>query len=179
MVNSAFHQNLVSSLGPMRSFALNLTRNAEDANDLIQETALRALRHKDKFSPGSNLKAWLATIMRNTFINKLRAAKRRAVLSDGSSNTYLIDSDIRQFVRNDGESYIMQEELVTIVDQLDKKFKEPFLLHYNGYSYEEIATQLQMPIGTIKSRIYTARQYLRKEVTRLYKADNYRELVAN
>ncbi|MEO1629081.1 MAG: sigma-70 family RNA polymerase sigma factor, partial [Bacteroidota bacterium] len=76
-----FQEQLAAYLPPMRAFALSLTKNGEDANDLLQETAFRALRNRDKFRPDTNLKAWLVTIMRNTFINNLRAAKRRKVLS--------------------------------------------------------------------------------------------------
>ncbi|MEO1518138.1 MAG: RNA polymerase sigma factor [Bacteroidota bacterium] len=172
-----FQEQLAAYLPPMRAFALSLTKNGEDANDLLQETAFRALRNRDKFRPDTNLKAWLVTIMRNTFINNLRAAKRRKVLSDWSNNSYLIDSDVRQSTSNQGESTVFGKELQQIIDGLKEKYRKPFLMHYQGFAYDEIAKDMDLPLGTIKSRIFVARQQLKKSIEIKYHARSMQELM--
>ncbi|MEM9886695.1 MAG: RNA polymerase sigma factor [Bacteroidota bacterium] len=145
------------------AFAMRLTRNGADADDLLQETAVRAYSNRDKFQVGTNFKSWITTIMRNTFINKYRTRRRRNVV-DGSLEDYTYDVENKS-VSNDSESIIMMEELSRMIEQIKPKYRIPFMMHYKGYEYQEIAEEMNIPIGTVKSRLYTARQQLTQIVS--------------
>ncbi|MEM1328800.1 MAG: RNA polymerase sigma factor [Bacteroidota bacterium] len=151
------------------AFAMKLTRNSADADDLMQETAVRAYSNRDKFQMGTNFKSWTTTIMRNTFINRYRM-KRRRNLVDGplEDHTYAIESNT---VSNGSESVMMMQELRKILDQIKPKYRIPFLMHYQGYEYQEIAKEMNIPIGTVKSRLYTARQQLTKLIQANYQEE--------
>ncbi len=160
-------EKLKSSLN---SFALNLTKNTNDAEDLYQETAFRAYTNRDKFNPGTNLKAWLFTIMKNIFINNYRKKAKMNTIMDNTDNDYFINSGTQK-ANNDGESSIMMQELNGMVDNLDNDIREPFQMHYVGFKYQEIADKLMLPLGTVKSRIFFARKALKKMVQAHYGAD--------
>jgi len=142
------------------AFAMKLTRSSSDADDLMQETVVRAYDNRDRFQVGTNFKSWSTTIMRNTFINNYRS-KRRRNLVDGSLEEHSYATESRA-VPNDCESTLMMEELSQLLDQVKPKYRTPFLMHYKGYEYQEIAAEMNIPIGTVKSRLYTARQQLSK-----------------
>jgi RNA polymerase sigma-70 factor (ECF subfamily) len=156
--------NLLSSY--LKGFAYKLTGDYHMAEDLYQETAFSAFKNRQKFLAGTNMKAWLCTIMKNSFINGFRKRQRRNTLNDNTSNNYWINSG-SVHVLNDGESNVMEEELMTMIDQLDEKLKKPFLLSYNGFKYHEIAEEEGLPLGTIKSRIFMARKTLKEQVEQL------------
>ncbi|MEM8528435.1 MAG: RNA polymerase sigma factor [Bacteroidota bacterium] len=149
------------------AFAMKLTRNRSDADDLLQETVIRAYSNRDKFQLGTNFKSWITTIMRNTFINNYRTRKRKNIV-DGSleDHTYAVESNI---VPNNCESNLMMEELSSILNSVKPKYRIPFLMYYKGYEYSEIATEMSLPIGTVKSRLFTARQKLSALITNHYK----------
>ncbi|HMQ46199.1 MAG TPA: RNA polymerase sigma factor [Saprospiraceae bacterium] len=149
------------------NFAIHLTRDEEDARDLLQETAYKAFKYKNLYQPQTNLRAWLMTIMRNTFINNYRQKKRRQTLNDNTDNTYFINSSNIQ-VGNDGEASTTMEELIQLVENLDDWMKIPFVMHYEGYKYEEIAETLAIPLGTVKSRIFFARRRLQESLRQRY-----------
>lgn len=157
----------------LRSFAFSLTKNEEAAHDLFQETAYRAFSNKDKFRPGTNFRAWLMTIMKNIFINNYRRKKRYNTISDQTSNLYYINSGDED-IFNKGEVKIFMEELFDIIEELPESLKEPFTLYYEGFKYHEIAEQLDLPLGTVKSRIYFARKELKEEIKKKY--NNIHEL---
>jgi len=161
--NSKFDQ--MSSL--LHSFAYNLTKNVEDAKDLFQETAFRAMTNREKFRPGTNLKAWLFTIMKNIFINNYRKKMKANTIMDSTDNMYYINSG-STIVANGAESDIMMKELSNIIDKLDDGIKIPFLMHYQGFKYQEIADHLKLPLGTVKSRIFFARKDLKTAIARHY-----------
>lgn len=143
----------------LRSYALKLTSNMDDAQDLVQETMLKALRYRAKFSEGSNLGAWMHTIMKNTFINQYRRKKKRLVVTDDTENqVYLNNNRYTSDFAADQET--LHHEISKTVEQLDQKYKTPFQLHFDGFKYQEIADQLDLPVGTVKSRIFTARNIL-------------------
>lgn len=147
----------------LMGFAYKLTGDYHLAEDLYQETALSAFKNREKFRYGTNMKAWLCTIMKNSFINNFRKKQRRNTLNDNTSNNYWINSgDI--MVQNDGESYMMEEEILRLIEGLDDKLKRPFLLSYNGFKYHEIAEEEGLPLGTIKSRIFMARKTLKQQI---------------
>lgn len=167
MTSNSFVRQYEKERSALHDFALHLTRDHEQAQDLIQETLYKAFKYKTSYEKGTNWKAWLMTIMRNTFINDYRKHKRRGELAHHAEQAAWVNyKDADQF--NNGESNLSVEEILSEVEQLDDWMKTPFLMHYNGFKYEEIAETLELPLGTIKSRIYFARQRLRKRMKQLY-----------
>lgn len=155
-----FTQQYTSLQGMLLNFALQLTKNEEDARDLLQETALKAFKYRRLYQKGTNMGAWVMTIMRNTFINQYRKQKRRQILNDRTPSNYLLNSgDVT--VLNKGESRVTIDEVLKVLEKVESWAKVPLLLHVQGYKYEEIAEELDVPIGTVKSRIYFARKQLR------------------
>lgn len=158
------HFNKLKTL--LNSFAYNLTKNSEDAADLYQETALRALSNKDKFRPGTNFKAWSFTIMKNIFINNYRKKMKRNTIIDNTDNMYFINSGV--LVENDAETNILMAELERMISSLEDNLQIPFRKHYEGYKYQEIADDLELPLGTVKSRIFFARKALKAMIKAQY-----------
>ncbi len=151
----------------LHNFAYNLTKNGEDAKDLFQETAFRALTNRDKFRIGTNFKAWSFTIMKNIFINNYRKKARSKTIIDSTDNMFYINSGSNA-VDNGAESNIMMEELSKMIGGLDEIIRIPFLMHYKGFKYQEIADELGLPLGTVKSRIFFARKELKQLVLGRY-----------
>ena len=147
----------------LHSFAYNLTKNVEDAKDLFQETAYRALTNRDKFRPGTNFKAWLFTIMKNIFINNYRKKVKKNTIIDNTDNLYFINSG-GSVIDNDAGRNILMKELKRMIENLDESIKKPFMMHYLGYKYQEIADDLNLPLGTVKSRIFFARKALKEQI---------------
>ncbi|MBT8218313.1 MAG: RNA polymerase sigma factor [Bacteroidia bacterium] len=162
-----FTQEFNSLEQVLTGFAYNLTKNGERAKDLFQETAYRALKNRDKFRPGTNFKAWLFTIMKNIFINDYRKRSKANMIIDTTENLYYINSS-KTTIENGGDSNIMMKELTGMVDGLDNSVRIPFLMHYQGFKYKEIASELDLPLGTVKSRIFFARRELMKQVNARY-----------
>jgi RNA polymerase sigma-70 factor (ECF subfamily) len=143
----------------LKAFAHSLTLNTEDAKDLMQETLLKALRYRDKFQDQTNLKAWMYTIMKNTFINEYRRRKRTDVIFDDTPENYFLNiGKNRGYVSP--ESVFSHKEMLNAVDELEPEYKTPFQRHVDGFKYKEIADELNLPIGTVKSRIFLARKKL-------------------
>ena len=149
--------------------AYRLTRNYEDARDLIQETALRAFNNKEKFEIGTNFRAWVTTIMRNTFINFYRKKKNRATSSEPSDSYVFVNND--HVEDNKANSNMMMQELNGLINELSETYRKPFVLYFEGWKYEEIAQMMDLPIGTVKSRIHSARTNLKKSINRTYQMD--------
>jgi len=162
-----FNDKLYELTGNLESFAFKLTKNSEDAEDLYQETAFRAITNKEKFRPGTNFKAWMFTIMKNIFINNYRKKMKANTIFDSTDNDYYINSG-KNKVYNDADSNITMQELDHMIDNLDESIRYPFTMHYLGYKYQEIADKLRLPLGTVKSRIFFARKALKKEVLNRY-----------
>lgn len=162
-----FYNLLDKQTQTLQNFAYSLTKDSEDAKDLCQETAFRALSNKDKFQPGTNFKAWLITIMKNIFINNYRRKVKGGVINDHSDNQYYLNS-INNSVLNRADSDIMMKELNGMVESLDDSLKIPFLRYYHGYKYQEIADELKLPLGTVKSRIFFARKALKNMIAGHY-----------
>ncbi|HRX27889.1 MAG TPA: RNA polymerase sigma factor [Saprospiraceae bacterium] len=153
--------------GSLNAFAYNLTKNQEDARDLYQETAYRAITNRDKFRPGTNFKAWLFTIMKNIFINNYRKKVKRNTIIDSTDNLFFINSGSNS-IENDGDRNMFMEELHKMIDELDDSIREPFMMHYSGFKYQEIADELNLPLGTVKSRIFFARKALKEMILKHY-----------
>ena len=153
----ADHLNKVSYA--LRAFALKLTGSPADADDLYQDTTLRIITHADKYAADTNFKAWAVTIMKNVFINEYRKRTRRGQLLDMSQKNNQLNIG-EQPVYNGGESGMGYKELLRMVNTLGDDLRVPFWMAYQGYQYDEIAECLQVPLGTIKSRIFFARKKL-------------------
>lgn len=159
-----FNNLLVNSSEFLRPFAITLTRDSEVAKDLFQETIYRALANRDKYNVGTNIQAWLYTIMRNIFINNYRRKIKQNTIIDTSANDFLLDN--RQMQVNNTESSVFVKEIMSHIYKLPEIFKRPFLLYFDGYRYHEIAHMLGEPLGTVKSRIHFARKMLKSQVHR-------------
>ncbi len=166
MSSVEFQDRLNQLSSVLNNFAYNLTKNVEDAKDLFQETAFRALSNRDKFRPGTNFKAWLFTIMKNIFINNYRKKMKSNTIQDSTDNMFYINAG--GMVSNHAESNIMMNELQRMIDSLDETLKIPFVMHYEGHKYQEIADALVLPLGTVKSRIFFARRELKDMIHARY-----------
>lgn len=162
-----FNNKLGTLTSLLHSFAYNLTKNTEDAKDLYQETTYRALFNRDKFQQGTNFKAWMFTIMKNIFINNYRKKIKANTILDTTDNQYYINSG-SYATGNAAEGSIMLKELNTMVDALDDSIRVPFLMHFEGFKYQEIADELELPLGTVKSRIFFARKELKDKIMSNY-----------
>lgn len=151
----------------LNHFALQLTKDKNQAKDLFQETALRAFHYQNKYSPDTNLKAWLGTIMKNSFINFYRKKKRRREVQDNTEEHYFLSTP-KNSIGNEGETSVNMKELLKIVDTLSDDYRIPFLMVYQGYSYEEIQEAMNLPLGTVKSRIFHARKMLRNKIPSVF-----------
>lgn len=160
-----FNQVLLENADFLKPFAVNLTKDSEAANDLYQETLYKALANQEKYNVGTNIKAWLFTIMRNIFINDYRRKTKQKTVFDNSANDYLINLK-QASVSNAAESSLRMKEITEAVHQLPEIFKTPFRLYFDGYKYQEIADVLAEPLGTVKSRIHFARKLLKERLTR-------------
>jgi len=160
-----FNSLLLNNADFLKPFAVNLTKDTESAKDLFQETLYKALANQEKYSVGTNIKAWLFTIMRNIFINDYRRKAKQQTVFDSSGTTYLLESS-QVSIRNAAEADLRLKEIYEAIYQLPHIFKTPFLLYFEGYKYQEIAEMLREPLGTIKSRIHFARKLLREQISR-------------
>jgi len=160
-----FNQMLVNNAEFLKPFAITLTRDSEAAKDLFQETLFRALANKDKYSVGTNIKAWLYTIMRNIFINNYRRKVKQNTIFDSTPNDFLINQT-QSVVVNNAESNLRLKDIQEAIHNLPQIFRNPFLLYFDGFKYHEIADMLSEPLGTIKSRIHFARKLLKTQIER-------------
>ena len=154
-----FNQLLITNADGLKPFAITLTHDQEIAKDLCQETLCKALSHRDKYQTGTNIKAWLYTIMRNIFINDYRRASRKKIVMDAVKYTE------SNFTASSDKNIILKE-INTAIYNLPTIFKTACMLYLQGYKYQEIAVALNEPLGTIKSRIHFARKILQKQVQR-------------
>lgn len=160
-----FNQLLLSNTEFLKPFAITLTRDNEAAKDLIQETLYRALANKEKYNVGTNIKAWLYTIMRNIFINNYRRKSKQSTIFDSTPNEYLLNLN-QTAVSNEAIAGINLKEVQKAIYHLPEIFRNPFLLYFDGFKYHEIADMLGEPLGTIKSRIHFARKLLKTQIQR-------------
>lgn len=165
MATKEFNSMLLGNVDFLRPFAINLTKDVDAANDLYQETVYKALVNQEKYTAGTNIRAWLYTIMRNIFINDYRRRAKQRTIFDNSSNDFLLDSK-QAVVTNTAESNMRLKEVKTAISNLPEIFKTPFMLYFDGYKYQEISELLKEPLGTIKSRIHFARKLLKEQLSR-------------
>lgn len=157
MSKSEFGSLILSHKSFLYQLAMKLTKSTEDSNDLLQETYYKALKNSEKFQEGTNIKGWLYTIMKNTFINAYRKKKNQNTFVDDTDNKYFINmKETEKTVKTD--SSVDQEYMMKQINSVEKTYVETFMMYYNGYKYEEIAEILGIPLGTVKSRIFLARR---------------------
>jgi RNA polymerase sigma factor (sigma-70 family) len=165
MSRNEFTQLIANNETFLQPFAIGLTKDNETAKDLVQETFCRAIANKDKYVQGTNLKAWLYTIMRNIFINNYRRKSKQNTIFDNSPNEYVLHNN-NSTGRYHAEHSVVSKEIQKAIHNLPVIFKHPFMLYFEGYRYNEIAEMLHEPLGTIKSRIHFARKLLKEQLER-------------
>jgi len=163
MTQMEFSTLVEKEANPLKNYAMQLTRNLEDANDLVQETMLKAFTYHNKFTKGTNLKGWLYTIMKNSFINNYRRLVKRNTFIDTTDNTYYLDAP-SHVTGNRGEDKFLKKDLEKAIEGLPKDLRKTFTMNLKGFKYHEIAEILHIPIGTVKTRIFVARRQLRKKL---------------
>lgn len=163
MKSLSFRKDLIGVQDELLRFAYKLTTDREQANDLLQETSLKALDNEDKYLPDTNFKGWMYTIMRNIFINNYRKVVRDQTFVDQTDNLYHINQSQDQGIESSESSYDLKE-MRRVVSSLPKEYKVPFSMHVSGFKYREIAERLNLPLGTVKSRIFFTRQKLQEEL---------------
>lgn len=158
---TSFISSVLGMQANLRSFALKLTMDKDEANDLVQDTTLKALSNEDKFVDNANFKGWMLTIMRNIFINKYRKSVRESTIVDTTDDFYHLNLKQDSGVETPDGAYSVNE-ISQILAGFPVDYREPFSLHVEGYKYDEIAERLSMPLGTVKSRIFFTRKRLRE-----------------
>ena len=160
---ATFRRDLLEMQSELQRFAFKLTADKEEANDLMQETSLRALENMEKYTPDTNFKAWVYTIMRNLFINNYRKVLREQTFVDYTDNLHNIDSTqlSKDYVT---ENDYDRKELRRVVNSLPDIYRVPFSMFVSGFKYREIADRLSLPLGTVKSRIFLTRRSLQEEL---------------
>ncbi len=161
MTKFEFNTLVVRYTDSLKVYALHFTHDDEDANDLVQDTVLKAVTYYGKFKEGTNLKGWLYTIMKNTFINNYRRFVK--------TNTFVSKSDeissanlVYSASANAGENKFVMEDINQAMASLSDEYYTPFSMYFEGYKYHEISEHLQIPIGTVKTRIHVARRIMKK-----------------
>lgn len=163
MNSISFKKDLLRVQEDLLRFAYKLTANTEEAFDLRQETSLKALDNEDKYMPDTNFKGWVYTIMRNIFINNYRKITRDQTFVDQTDNLYHLKGNPEWAIVSTENNYDLKE-MHRIVNSLPRDYKIPFSMHVSGFKYREIADKLNLPLGTVKSRIYFTRQRLQQEL---------------
>ncbi|KAA6347218.1 ECF RNA polymerase sigma factor SigH [termite gut metagenome] len=158
-----FRKELEHIQNELLRFAYKLTSNRDDANDLLQETSLKALDNEKKYIPDTNFKAWMYTIMRNIFINNYRKIIRDQTYVDRTDNLIQLNLSQDSGFESTESTYDLKE-MHRIVNALPTEYKIPFSMHISGFKYREIAEKLQLPLGTIKSRIFFTRRKLQEDL---------------
>lgn len=160
MNNLPLDLQICAQKSSLELFAKKFTSDLDDANDLVQDTMLKAFRYTNMYTEGTNLRGWLYTIMRNTYINSYKqVSKKNSIIYMGED---LNSAQLRKSASNNlGESKFIMEDISKAIKGLKPEYATPFLRYFEGYKYHEIAIQLCIPIGTVKTRIFLARQALR------------------
>jgi len=156
----SFNANLLNLQNQLYYYALQLTANKEDARDLVQETSYKALKNKHLLHSDRHVRAWLYTILRNSYINQIRSGHNRQIISENSDlSSQVVTSPIPP--EENPDRIYEREELMSIVSNLPLSYSQPLRLHLAGYAYKEISRILSIPIGTVKSRIHLSKRLLR------------------
>ncbi len=161
--NDSFKSRLVGLQSNLLNFAYQLTSDREAAQDLLQDTTLKALDNEDKYVDNTNFKGWIFTIMRNIFINNYRQTVRQATVVDKTEDLYHLNISQDSGLTTPEGSYAVKE-ISQALNSFSDEYRVPFNMYVAGYKYHEIADKLGLPLGTVKSRIFFARKRLRSEL---------------
>ena len=161
MTTAAITTRLMDLQSNMLNFAYMLTSNRDDAQDLLQDTTLKVLDNYDKYTENTNFKGWVFTIMRNIFINNYRRAVRSNTVVDRTEDLYHLNLPQDSGYQTP-EGAFGVNEISDAIAEFPEKYRIPFSMHVAGYKYNEIAEHMHLPLGTIKSRIFFARQALQQ-----------------
>lgn len=161
MATANFQSRLMGLQANLLNFAFMLTSNRDDAYDLLQDTTLKALDNADKYVENTNFKGWVFTIMRNIFINNYRKVVRSATIIDQTEDLYHLNLPQESGLDTPEGSYAAGE-ITDAINSFSDDYRIPFSMHVAGYKYNEIAEHMNLPLGTVKSRIFFARQRLQK-----------------
>jgi RNA polymerase sigma-70 factor (ECF subfamily) len=183
VAEDAFETEALSHIDALYRTALRMTRSEADAEDLVQETYIRALRFRDQFTPGTNLKAWLFRILTNTFINAYRKRARQPQTAElDDVDEFSLYRRMSQDAPGSGADPerefldgIVSSEVKEALAALPERFRTAVLLDVEGFSYKEIAEMLGIPIGTVMSRLHRGRKFLQQ---RLYEVARERGIAA-
>lgn len=162
-----FEEKLLTLQGNMLNFAYMLTSNRDDAYDLLQDTTLKVLDNEEKYVENTNFKGWVFTIMRNIFINNYRKVAREATMVDQTEDLYHLNLSQDSGLETP-EGGIAVAEITRAINSFSDDYRVPFSMHISGYKYSEIAEKMGLPLGTVKSRIFFARQRL-QDILKDYK----------
>ncbi len=163
MTVTEFRTKLVDLTDSLTRLASRLTDDKDEAKDLVQETFYKSLKHCDKYVDEANFKAWTSTILKNTFINNYRKNILQAIYRDQNKELLFYNRTNYSGYDNPDSAYSVLE-IIQHIGQLKDKFRIPFEMHLNGYKYTEIADELTINIGTVKSRIFMARRQLKEKL---------------
>ena len=167
MNSNSFQQRLLGLQDNLLNFAYMLTSNREEAKDLLQDTTLKALDNEEKYIDNINFKGWVFTIMRNIFINNYRRIVRNQTIVDQTEDLYHLNLP-QESGFNTPEGSFTVKEITKAINSFTDEYKVPFSMHVAGFKYHEIAEKMELPLGTVKSRIFFARQRL-QEMLKDYK----------
>ncbi|MEQ8239901.1 MAG: RNA polymerase sigma factor [Cyclobacteriaceae bacterium] len=156
-----FNNGIKNFHDPMLSYAISLTKNKEDGQDLVQEALYKALKYKNNYVDNRNLKGWLFTILRNTFLNKYNKDKRQPLSNSMDYNDHFL-SNFHDY--NHGEMQMNLDVLTELLSNVEERFQRPFDLRNKGFKYDEIAEKLNLPIGTVKHRIHKCRAEMKEKI---------------
>jgi len=156
-----FSRRLMELQGNLLNFAYTLTLNRDDAQDLLQDTTLKALDNRDKYVENVNFKGWVFTIMQNIFINNYRKMVRSQTITDQTEGLCLLNLPQDSGIETPEGSFTMFE-IVKCINDFADDYRVPFSMHVWGFKYHEIAERMDLPIGTVKSRIFFARKRLQE-----------------
>ncbi len=159
MTATEFNYRLLTLQKNLIKFAYKLTEDKDDAEDLLQETYLKALKCCNQFVDESNFEGWTFTIMKHTFINNYRRSIRQNAFRDTTNDHFFINQS-RANCSDNPDSIFSEKEIAQNIENLHEMYREPFKMHIYGFSYKEISQELNLPIGTIKSRIFVSRKKL-------------------
>jgi RNA polymerase sigma factor (sigma-70 family) len=163
MTTIEFTRELTTLRPILKTFTRRFTTDQEESSDLLQDTILKALTYKDKFKQDTNLKGWLFTIMRNTFINNYRKNQRARTSNDNTKELYFLNvEDTHTF--NSPDTRYEYKDIWKNVNELRDELLTPFKMYTSGYKYHEISEHLKLPIGTVKNRIFHARKEIQKKL---------------
>ncbi|MGL4779220.1 MAG: RNA polymerase sigma factor [Bacteroidales bacterium] len=163
MAITDFSERLLALQDNLKSFAYTLTANRDDAEDLLQDTTLKALDNQEKYYDNVNFKGWVFTIMRNIFINNYRRLVRNQTMVDQTEDLYHLNLP-QESGFDTPEGSFSVKEITNAINSFSPEYRIPFSMHVAGYKYQEIADKMGLPLGTVKSRIFFARQRLQEHL---------------